>query len=103
MGVPGEYWGRGKGELAFLALACLVLLPCFSAERSLLARNSCLRERQRRECEGEDVLLCPNLFGSLEAPTTANWGEEKKARAAASVAILREAVIGLRRYGFGCE
>jgi len=47
----------------------------------------------REIAEKEDVLLCPNLFGSLEAPTTANCGEEKKARAAASVAILREAVI----------
>lgn len=34
-----------------------------------------------------DVLLCPNFVGSLDAPTTANWGEEKKARAAASVAM----------------
>jgi hypothetical protein len=34
------------------------------------------------------VPLCPNLVGSLEAPTTAKYGAEKKVRAAASVAIL---------------
>jgi len=34
------------------------------------------------------VLLWPNLVGSLDAPTTANCGAEKKAFAAASVAIV---------------
>jgi hypothetical protein len=34
--------------------------------------------------------MCPYLLGSLDAPTTAKYGEEKKARAAASVAILGE-------------
>jgi hypothetical protein len=34
-----------------------------------------------------DILLWPNLVGSLLAPTTAKYGAEKKALAAASVAI----------------
>lgn len=35
------------------------------------------------------VLLCPNLAGFELAPTTAKWGEAMKARAVASVVILR--------------
>ena len=35
-----------------------------------------------------ELLLWPNLVGSLDAPTTANCGAEKKAFAAASVAIV---------------
>lgn len=34
-----------------------------------------------------DILLWPNLVGSLLAPTTAKYGAEKKALAAASVVI----------------
>lgn len=34
------------------------------------------------------ILLWPNLVGSLLAPTTAKYGAEKKALAAASVVIL---------------
>lgn len=45
--------------------------------------------KQLRSVVGVAVLLCPNLVGSDEAPTTANVGEEKNVRAAASVAILK--------------
>ena len=39
--------------------------------------------------------LCPNLAGSEEAPATANCGEEKKVRTAASIdATVRRFVTG---------
>lgn len=34
-----------------------------------------------------DILLCPNLDGSFEAPTTAKVGVAKNARAAASAVL----------------
>ncbi len=42
------------------------------------------------------ILLCPNLVGSLEAPTTAKLGEEKNVRTAASVAILNSDLLIVR-------
>ena len=38
--------------------------------------------------DGGELLLCPNLLGSVEAPTTAKYLEEKNLAAVASVAIL---------------
>lgn len=54
-----------------------------------------------REGRGEgDGLLWPNLEASLEAPTTAKEGREKKARAAVSPAILyRRLEKGMRLFG----
>jgi len=44
--------------------------------------------RARGRERGGEVLLCPNFVGSEDAPTTAKYGAAKKARAAASVAIV---------------
>lgn len=44
-------------------------------------------EKKREARKYYNLLLCPNFAGSEDAPTTAKYGEEKKVRAAASVAI----------------
>jgi hypothetical protein len=48
---------------------------------------------------GLGSLLCPNLAVLDEAPTTANWGDEKNVLAAASVVIFNNdmRMIGLSR------
>ena len=51
-----------------------------------MERENETRADGKGEYRASNILLCPNFDGSLEAPTTANWGEEKKRRAAASVA-----------------